>query len=104
MPRPARGRWSDLSKRTRRLFITAAVADAALRVAALRRRSLAVGATYCLEQAVSGRGSTCACTGRKPFGMPVSNHWLREFFRPIRHGCGTDAGVPGGCQCGGCQC
>jgi hypothetical protein len=37
---PAR-RWSDLSERTRRLLITAAVADGALRVAALidiRRR------------------------------------------------------------------
>jgi len=31
---PAR-RWSDLSERTRRLLITAAVADGALRVAAL---------------------------------------------------------------------
>jgi hypothetical protein len=28
-------RWSDLSERTRRLLVTAAVADAALRVAAL---------------------------------------------------------------------
>ena len=38
---PAR-RWSDLSERTRRLLITAAVADGALRVAALidiRRRT-----------------------------------------------------------------
>jgi hypothetical protein len=32
----ARRRWSDLSKRTRVLLITAAVADGALRVAALR--------------------------------------------------------------------
>ena len=31
----ARRRWSDLSKRTRMLLITAAVADGALRVAAL---------------------------------------------------------------------
>jgi hypothetical protein len=31
----ARRRWSDLSKRTRTLLITAAVADGALRVAAL---------------------------------------------------------------------
>jgi len=31
----ARRRWSDLSERTRRLLITAAVADGALRVAAL---------------------------------------------------------------------
>jgi hypothetical protein len=36
MPRPARRRWSDLSDRTRRLLLIAAVADATLRVAALR--------------------------------------------------------------------
>jgi hypothetical protein len=32
---PARKQWSDLSERTRRLFITAAVAEGILKVAAL---------------------------------------------------------------------
>ena len=36
MPRPARRRWRDHSEPAPRLLITAAVADAALRVTALR--------------------------------------------------------------------
>jgi hypothetical protein len=52
MPRPAGRRWNDVSERTRRLFITEAVADAALRVAALVARSARSGA--CADRAGFG--------------------------------------------------
>ena len=62
MPRPARRRWNDLSERTRRLFITAAVADAALRVAALVARSARSGA--CADGAGSeGQGGSAFSAG-----------------------------------------
>ena len=42
-----RQRWSDLSERTRRLLITAAVADGTLRVAARRTSAAAALSRLC---------------------------------------------------------